>query len=70
MKGGKPQGVAKPFVSGTVNDSDSVWGRPLGMLQLKVVPRLVVDDFSGSIWRVSREKPLRRPSRMPDPNPV
>lgn len=59
MKNGKPEGIAKPFMSGLVNDDDTVWGRPVGLLQLKDGSMLVVDDGSGAIWRISREKPTR-----------
>lgn len=50
---GRASGEYEDFLTGFVVDNDHVWGRPVGVTTAKDGSLLVVDDASGSIWRVS-----------------
>lgn len=42
----------EPFVQGWLEDDESVWGRPVDLLQLQDGSLLVSDDYSGTIYRI------------------
>ena len=58
FKGGKPAGQPEPFVTGWMlgEDKPEVWGRPVGVAQLKDGSLLVSEDGNNTIWRVSYSK--------------
>jgi glucose/arabinose dehydrogenase len=58
MKNGKPVGGYEDFVSGWLpsEDSNEVWGRPVGLLMNADGSLLICDDGGDKIWRVSYEK--------------
>lgn len=58
MKDGKPVGGYEDFVSGWLptEDSNEVWGRPVGLLMNSDGSLLICDDGADKIWRVSYEK--------------
>jgi glucose/arabinose dehydrogenase len=49
---GKPTGEYDDFLTGFVVDSNSVWGRPVGVVVDKQGSLLVTDDGGNCIWRV------------------
>ncbi len=55
FKHGRPQSGPKDFMTGWMLGSDQreVWGRPVGLLQLKDGSMLVSDDGGRKIWRIS-----------------
>jgi glucose/arabinose dehydrogenase len=53
MKDGVPTGEYEDFVVGFVVDDTSVWGRPVGVAQLKDGSLIFSEDGNGTIWRVS-----------------
>lgn len=56
---GKPIGGYDDFVVGWLPDpaSQTVWGRPVGLLQLRDGSLLISDDGAGKIWRVTYQSP-------------
>ena len=52
---GKPSGPPREFLTGWMlsPDSQNVWGRPVGLLQLPDGSLLVSDDGGKKIWRIS-----------------
>lgn len=58
MKDGKPVGGYEDFVSGWLptEDSNEVWGRPVGLLMNADGSLLICDDGADKIWRVSYQK--------------
>lgn len=46
----------EPFIEGWLQDNESVWGRPVDLLQLPDGSVLISDDHSGFIYRVSYQK--------------
>jgi glucose/arabinose dehydrogenase len=55
FKDGRPVGGYDDFVAGWMLDEDSkdVWGRPVGLCQLRDGSLLVVDDGARKIWRIT-----------------
>ena len=55
FRDGKPSGGYDDFIIGWMTDpnSRSVWGRPVGLLQLGDGSLLISDDGAGKIWRVT-----------------
>ncbi len=55
FKDGRPQSGPQDFLTGWMMDpgSTDVWGRPVGLLQLKDGSLLVSDDGGRKIWRIS-----------------
>ena len=55
FKDGRPQSGPQDFLGGWMlgEDQREVWGRPVGLLQLKDGSMLVSDDGGRKIWRVS-----------------
>jgi glucose/arabinose dehydrogenase len=55
FKSGKPTGAPEDFMTGFMlaPDSPDVWGRPVGVFQMKDGSLLVSDDGGKKIWRVS-----------------
>lgn len=55
FRNGKPSGGYDDFVAGWLTDprARSVWGRPVGLLQLGDGSLLIADDGAGKIWRVT-----------------
>ena len=55
FKNGKPSGPVRDFVTGWMMgpDQKEVWGRPVGLLQLKDGGILISDDGGKKIWHVS-----------------
>ncbi|WP_445664463.1 PQQ-dependent sugar dehydrogenase [Fodinibius sp. AD559] len=43
----------EPFIEGWLQDNESVWGRPVDLLQLPDGSVLISDDHSGVIYRIS-----------------
>lgn len=58
FKNGKPSGAVRDFATGWMMGADKkeVWGRPVGLLQLRDGSLLVSDDGGKVIWRVSYKK--------------
>lgn len=58
MKNGKPVGGYEDFISGWLPDENSneVWGRPVGLLINSDGSLLICDDGGDKIWRVSYGK--------------
>lgn len=58
MKDGKPVGGYEDFISGWLpsEDSNEVWGRPVGLLMNSDGSLLICDDGGDKIWRVSYQK--------------
>jgi len=52
---GKPIAGPEDFLTGWMlgEDRKEVWGRPVGLLQLRDGSLLISDDGAGKIWRVS-----------------
>ncbi|MFK8067230.1 MAG: sorbosone dehydrogenase family protein [Gammaproteobacteria bacterium] len=52
---GKPIAGPEDFLTGWLlpEDSNKVWGRPVGLMELKDGSILVTDDAAGKIWRIS-----------------
>ena len=55
MKNGRPAGPPKDFLTGWMlgPDKQEVWGRPVGLLQMKDGSLLVSDDGGNKIWHIS-----------------
>lgn len=55
FKDGRPQSGPQDFLGGWMlgEDKAEVWGRPVGLLQLKDGSMLVSDDGGRKIWRIS-----------------
>lgn len=53
MKDGVPTGEYEDFVTGFVIDDASVWGRPVGVAQLKDGSLVFSDDGNSTLWRVT-----------------
>jgi glucose/arabinose dehydrogenase len=55
FKNGKPSGEAEDFLTGFMlgPDQKEVWGRPVGLLQLRDGSLLVSEDGDKTIWRIS-----------------
>ncbi len=55
FKDGRPQSGPQPFLTGWMlgSDQSEVWGRPVGLLQLRDGSMLVSDDGGRKIWRIS-----------------
>lgn len=43
----------KPFISGWLNEDESVWGRPVAFLALSDGSLLLSDDYAGVVYRIS-----------------
>ena len=58
FRNGKPSGPVRDFATGWMlaPDKKEVWGRPVGLLQLRDGSLLVSDDGGKVIWRVSYKK--------------
>ena len=58
FRDGHPTGGYDDFLAGWMTDDSkrSVWGRPVGLLQLADGSLLVSDDGGGKIWRVTYRK--------------
>lgn len=56
IKDGKPDGRAQPFVSGWLDASGNVWGRPVDVVIMPDESLLVSDDFAGAIYRITPEQ--------------
>ncbi len=58
FKNGKPAGPVRDFLTGWMlsPDQKEVWGRPVGLLQLRDGSLLVSDDGGKLIWRVSYKR--------------
>lgn len=58
FKDGKPAGKPRDFLTGWMLGADKkeVWGRPVGLLQLKDGSLLVSDDGGKMIWHVTYKK--------------
>ena len=58
FKDGKPIGGYDDFITGwmTSEESQEVWGRPVGLLVMKDGSMLVTDDGSNKVWRVTYAK--------------
>jgi glucose/arabinose dehydrogenase len=54
VKEGVPTGEYEDFVTGFVLDDNSVWGRPVGVVQAKDGSLIFSEDGNGTLWRVSR----------------
>ncbi|MDX2270066.1 MAG: PQQ-dependent sugar dehydrogenase [Bryobacter sp.] len=54
FKKGQPAGAPEPFLSGWMTDPGQreVWGRPVGVLELKDGSLLVSEDGNNEIWQV------------------
>jgi glucose/arabinose dehydrogenase len=55
FQNGKPSGALQEFLTGWMlgPESDDVWGRPAGLLQLPDGSLLISDDGGRKIWRVT-----------------
>ena len=55
FKGGKPTSAPEDFMTGFMlsPDSTDVWGRPVGVFQMKDGSLLVSDDGGKKIWRIT-----------------
>ena len=58
FRNGNPSGGYDDFVTGWMGDpsSNSVWGRPVGLLVLGDGSLLISDDGANVIWRVTYSK--------------
>jgi glucose/arabinose dehydrogenase len=58
FKDGKPVGGYDDFITGWMmsEESQEVWGRPVGLLVLKDGSMLITDDGANKIWRVTYSK--------------
>jgi glucose/arabinose dehydrogenase len=58
FKDGKPAGGYDDFITGWMmsEESQEVWGRPVGLLVLKDGSMLITDDGANKIWRVTYSK--------------
>ncbi|MGH9916496.1 MAG: PQQ-dependent sugar dehydrogenase, partial [Pyrinomonadaceae bacterium] len=58
FRNGKPVGGYDDFIAGWMVDENSqeVWGRPVGLLVLKDGSMLITDDGPNKIWRVTYQK--------------
>ncbi len=56
MNKGEPTGEYDDFLTGFIVDDDSVWGRPVAMVQLADGSLLVSEDGNNVIYRISYEQ--------------
>ena len=58
FKNGKPSGPTRDFLTGfnLGADKKEVWGRPVGLLQLKDGSLLMSDDGGKVLWHISYTK--------------
>jgi glucose/arabinose dehydrogenase len=58
FKNGRPAGPVRDFATGWMMGADKkeVWGRPVGLLQMRDGSMLVSDDGGKVIWRISYKK--------------
>jgi len=61
VQDGVPTGEYEDFVVGFVVDDASVWGRPVGVAQMKDGSLIFSEDGNGTIWRVTHT--ARAPGR-------
>ena len=59
VKDGVPTGEYDDFATGFVVNDNEVWGRPVGIAVDRYGALLVSEDASGTIWRVTYNKPAR-----------
>jgi glucose/arabinose dehydrogenase len=61
FKNGKPVGGYDDFITGWMlgPDNRDVWGRPVGLLELRDGSLLITDDGANKIWRVTYRKPKK-----------
>jgi glucose/arabinose dehydrogenase len=52
LKNGQAESY-KPFVDGWLGENESVWGRPVDLLQLPDGSMLISDDYGGIIYRLT-----------------
>jgi len=52
LKNGQPHSY-QPFVDGWLGENESVWGRPVDLLQLPDGSMLISDDYGGIIYRLT-----------------
>ena len=57
VKDGVPTGEYEDFVTGFVVSDSAVWGRPVGITQMKDGSLLFSEDGNSTIWRVSYGSP-------------
>jgi len=50
---GVPTGEYDDFLTGSVVDNHSVWGRPVGVAVAHDGALLVTEDGNGTLWRIS-----------------
>ncbi len=55
MEDGQPVSY-EPFIEGWLREDESVWGRPVALLQLSDGSLLISDDHSGTIYRLTYNK--------------
>ena len=55
LENGQPVSY-EPFITGWLQDNESVWGRPVDILQLPDGSLLVSDDYGGIIYRITYNK--------------
>jgi glucose/arabinose dehydrogenase len=53
FKDGKPTGAYEDFVTGFVATNSTVWGRPVGITQMKDGSLLFCEDGNSTVWRVT-----------------
>jgi glucose/arabinose dehydrogenase len=53
FKDGKPTGEYEDFVTGFVATNSTVWGRPVGITQMKDGSLLFCEDGNSTLWRVT-----------------
>jgi glucose/arabinose dehydrogenase len=53
FSGGRPVGAPQDFLVGWATSEGEVWGRPVGLAQLKDGSLVVSDDGANKLWRVS-----------------
>ena len=56
FENGYPTGEIQSFLSGFIahQDSGEIYGRPVGLAELKDGSILLTDDVAGRIWRISK----------------
>jgi glucose/arabinose dehydrogenase len=55
LKNGVPTGEYEDFLVGFVHANSDVWGRPVGLAEMKDGSLLVSDDGGNVVWRVAHE---------------
>jgi glucose/arabinose dehydrogenase len=56
MEKGEPTGEYEDFLTGFVVDNESVWGRPVGLVELSDGSLLMSEDGNNQIYRISYSK--------------